>query len=81
MIDTRQTLTKLHNKFPNLTLDNLFDILDCITEEIFYTYNWQDKWNWPDKKNIHTIPSINYGNPTCTTAACREEFAKSNTTR
>lgn len=39
MIDTRQTLIKLHNKFPDFTLDTLFEILDCITEEIFYTYN------------------------------------------
>ena len=81
MIDTRQTLTKLHNKFPDFTLDTLFEILDCITEEILYTYNWQDKWPWKDERNTRTIPTINYGNPTCTTAACREEFAKSNTAR
>lgn len=74
MIDTRQTLTKLHNKFPDFTLDTLFEILDCITEEIFYTYNWQDKWkdNWRYDKNTNIVPSINYGNPTCITATSLE---------
>lgn len=71
MIDTRKTLTKLHNKFPDFTLDTLFEILDCITEEIFYTYNWQDKGKdtWRYDKNTNIVPSINYGNPTCTATA------------
>lgn len=29
MIDTRRTLANLHKKFPSLSLDSLFDILDC----------------------------------------------------
>lgn len=70
MIDTRKTLTKLHNKFPDFTLDTLFEILDCITEEILYTYNWQDNWKY--NKNTNIVPSINYGNPTCTTATSLE---------
>ena len=70
MIDTRQTLIKLHNKFPDFTLDTLFEILDCITEEIFYTYNWKDN------KNTHIIPTINYGNPTCTATANFESSQK-----
>lgn len=66
MIDTRRTLTNLHNKFPGFTLDTLFEILDCVAEEIFYTYNWQDKWkdHWRYDKN--TVLTTNYGNPTCT---------------
>lgn len=67
MIDTRKTLTNLHNKFPDFTLDTLFEILDCIKEEILYTYNWQDNWKY--NKNTNTVPTINYGNPTCTTTA------------
>ena len=34
MLNTRETLKKLHIKFPLLTLDELFDILDCYVEEI-----------------------------------------------
>ena len=61
MIDTRKTLINLHNKFPNLTLDDLFEILDCCVEtpSIWpYTY---------DKQNTWPLTKINYGNPTCTT--------------
>lgn len=33
MINTKETLKKLHKKFPLLSLDELFDILDCYVEE------------------------------------------------
>lgn len=38
MIDTKETLKKLHKKFPELSLDNLFTILDCYTEQ--YNLSW-----------------------------------------
>lgn len=38
MIDTKETLKKLHNKFPALSLDDLFTILDCYTEQ--YKVSW-----------------------------------------
>lgn len=67
MIDTRQTLTKLHNKFPDFTLDNLFEILDCYTE--MTTYDWS-KWpNTYDKQIAWPLTNINYGNPTSTATA------------
>ena len=34
MLNTKETLKKLHIKFSLLTLDELFDILDCYVEEI-----------------------------------------------
>jgi hypothetical protein len=33
MINTKETLKKLHKKFPLMTLDELFEILDCFVEE------------------------------------------------
>lgn len=33
MINTKETLKKLHSKFPLLSLDELFTILDCYVEE------------------------------------------------
>lgn len=33
MINTKATLKKLHSKFPILSLDDLFEILDCYVEE------------------------------------------------
>lgn len=38
MIDTKETLKKLHRKFPTLSLDDLFTILDCYTEQ--YKVSW-----------------------------------------
>lgn len=62
MIDTKQTLIKLHNKFPDFTLDTLFEILDCCTEVI--TYDWS-KWpNTFDKQTTWPLTNIQYGNPT-----------------
>lgn len=37
MINSKETLKKLHQALPNLTLDELFIILDCYTEEYVYT--------------------------------------------
>ena len=43
MINSKETLKKLHKKFPLLTLDELFDILDCYVAE----YNWStDPFSW-----------------------------------
>jgi len=47
MIDTKKTLQNLHERFPNLDLDDLFAILECIVEP-FPTVNWGT--------NIRTIP-------------------------
>lgn len=38
MINTKETLKKLHTKFPALSLDDLFAILDCYTES--YNLSW-----------------------------------------
>ena len=67
MIDARLTLSKLHSKFPNLSLDNLFEILDCYTE--MTTYDWS---KWPltyEKQTTWPFTNTKYGNPTCTATA------------
>lgn len=33
-MNLKATLKNLHKKFPTMTLDELFDIVDCYTEEI-----------------------------------------------
>lgn len=38
MIDAKETLKKLHKKFPELSLDDLFTILDYYTEQ--YNLSW-----------------------------------------
>lgn len=36
-IDVKTTLQALHQRFPNLTIEELFDILDCIKVEYSFT--------------------------------------------
>ena len=33
MLNSKETLKKLHKRFPQLSLDELFDALDCYVEE------------------------------------------------
>lgn len=55
MLNSKETLKKLHKKFPHLSLDDLFDILDCYVEEYnFFSkpYDWSnDDFNKPYKSN------------------------------
>lgn len=48
MIDTKKTLQNLHERFPDLDLNDLFAILECIVES-FSTVTWDT--------NIRTIPA------------------------
>lgn len=60
MLNVKQTLKNLHKKFPTLSLDELFEVLDCYVEE--YTINtkdWTPKiWYSTDKTTSET-PKIN----------------------
>ena len=58
MIDARRTLVNLHKEFPNLSLDNLFSILDCYVE---MPSQWPSTF---EKQNTWPFTKINYGNPT-----------------
>lgn len=42
MLNSKETLKKLHKRFPQLSLDELFDALDCYVEE----YNFLNKPYW-----------------------------------
>lgn len=62
MLNVKATLKQLHKKLPNLSLDELFEILDCYIED--YTINIKEcepnkVWYTSDK----TYPNIN-----CTTS-------------
>ena len=39
MMNVKETLRKLHKKYPTLSLDELFDMLDCYVEQIDYCKN------------------------------------------
>jgi hypothetical protein len=65
MINTKETLKKLHKKFPLMTLDELFEILDCYEEESLI------KWNpstittqpWTGDKVWYNNDSVTISNP------------------
>lgn len=38
MLNSKETLKRLHKKFPLMSLDELFEILDCVVEESLFKY-------------------------------------------
>lgn len=36
MMNVKETLRRLHKKYPTLSLDELFDMLDCYVEQVDY---------------------------------------------
>ena len=52
MINTKETLKKLHSKFPLLTLDELFTILDCYVEE---NCLWTRDITWSSEPKPETL--------------------------
>ena len=59
MLNTKQTLKNLHKKFPMMSLDELFEVLDCYVEESYFKTN---PGTWSDKTVIDTLPKIWYDN-------------------
>lgn len=37
MMNVKETLRRLHKKYPTLSLDELFDMLDCYVEQTDYS--------------------------------------------
>lgn len=68
MINTKATLKKLHSKFPLLSLDDLFGILDCYVEE---NYWWTKDITWSSEPKPETIAKTS---PYITTISCNEDL-------
>ena len=47
MLNTKETLKKLHKRFPMMSLDELFEILDCYIEYYNDTTDWLDYKKYP----------------------------------
>lgn len=57
MLNTKETLKRLHKKFPMMGLDELFEVLDCYIEESMTDYK-KDSIVWyttGDNENINKI--------------------------
>ena len=73
MVNVKETLKKLHKKFPLMSLDELFEILDCYVEElklsstfpswesnkIWYSTNQDTNVSISEPSNINCITSKN----------------------
>lgn len=62
MLNSKETLKKLHKKFPQMSLDDLFDALDCYVEE----YNFFTKPYWYETNTDFRIKDTQTStNPLC----------------
>lgn len=68
MINTKETLKKLHKKFPLLSLDELFDILDCYVED---NCLWTRNITWSSEPSPDTAVKTA---PYLTTITCNEDL-------
>ena len=64
MTNVKETLKKLHKKFPLMSLDELFEILDCYVEQstlsTFPTWEPNKIWYSTDKTtSVSETPKIN----------------------
>ena len=59
MLNSKETLKKLHKRFPHLNLDDLFDILDCYIEE----YNFFTKPYYGTDTDFRIKDTITSTNP------------------
>ena len=64
MINVKETLKRLHKKLPTLSLDDLFDVLDCYVEQstlsTFPTWEPNKIWYSTDKTtSVNETPKIN----------------------
>jgi hypothetical protein len=48
-MNTKETLKRLHKKFPMMGLDELFEVLDCYVEE--YKITEPRIWSYTEKTN------------------------------
>lgn len=75
-MNLKATLKNLHKKFPTMTLDELFDIVDCYTEEInisspyisqspyikdTFTKDWTVTCTYPKDSAANQISKLNGG--------------------
>ena len=61
MLNTKQTLKNLHKKFPMMSLDELFEVLDCYVEESYLNLTGTND-TWKTTPNITSPAKIWYDN-------------------
>ena len=65
MMNVKETLKRLHRRLPTLSLDELFELLDCYVEQIDFSRTistWEPSkiWYSTDKTTgVNEVPTIN----------------------
>lgn len=65
MMNVKETLKRLHRRLPTLSLDELFELLDCYVEQIDFsrtisTWEPSKAWYSTDKTtSVNEVPTIN----------------------
>ena len=62
MMNVKETLKRLHKRLPTLSLDELFELLDCYVEQSATFPNWEPGkiWYSTDKTtSVNEVPKIN----------------------
>ena len=64
MINVKETLKRLHKRIPTLSLDELFELLDCYVEQVDFSRTistWEPKVQYYTDKttSVNETPKIN----------------------
>jgi len=65
MMNVKETLKRLHKRLPTLSLDELFELLDCYVEQSATFPNWEPGkiWYSTDTTGVNETPKV-----TCVTS-------------
>ena len=73
MLNVKETLKRLHKRLPTLSLDELFELLDCYVEEFTLSKPdnqilWKEPSPWSNTVTYNTVKSdpTKYNLTTCT---------------
>ena len=59
MMNVKETLKRLHKRLPTLSLDELFDVLDCYVEEVTFSFQPENKKLWTEPSPWSTTVTYN----------------------
>lgn len=79
MMNVKETLKRLHKRLPTLSLDELFELLDCYVEEFNLSFKpdnqvlWKEPSPWSTSVTYNTVKSDpNYNLTTNLTTNCTD---------
>ena len=55
MMNVKETLKRLHKRLPTLSLDELFELLDCYVEELTFSFKPENQKLWKEPNPWNTV--------------------------